>query len=507
MAEAMPKPGVWTRVVYGVGSVAFGTKDAGFNTFLLIYYNQVLGVRASLVSLAAAIALVVDALTDPLIGEISDNWRSRLGRRHPFMYSAALPIAVFYFLLWNPPHWKPENLFFYLLAMAILVRICISLYEVPSTALTAELSPDYTERTTLLSFRWLFGAFGAGITIAVALSRFMVPTKTQPAGILNPHGYFNYSIMAAAIMFASITISAVGTHNRIRYLHQLPTKRQASLAALAREVVHSLSNGSFVSVTVSAIFGGVAGGLVTALGTYINIYFWKFTPQQLAFLGAAAALATILAVVLAPPVTAIFGKKRGYMVTAVGSLIVNNITITLKLFGLLPVSNANLLLGILFVTTTIGLALAICCLILVGSMITDVVEDSQLKTGRRSEGLFSAAIAFVAKSTSGFGILLSGLLIDFVHFPKHASPATIDPSVMRQLLFVYMPLQLTLFAISIACLLPYRISHASHEANLARLAGAAAAAETMRTGIEPETTELTVADAESQIRVAAARDH
>src|SRR5215472_10422914 len=96
MAAPMTEPRLWTRIVSGPGSVAFGTKDAGFNAFLLIYYNQVLGVRASLVSLAAAIALVVDALADPLIGEISDNWRSRLGRRHPFMYAAALPIALFY---------------------------------------------------------------------------------------------------------------------------------------------------------------------------------------------------------------------------------------------------------------------------------------------------------------------------------------------------------------------------------------------------------------------------
>lgn len=502
MAEAMPKPGIWTRIVYGLGSVAFGTKDAGFNTFLLIYYNQVLGVRASLVSLAAAIALVADALFDPLIGEISDNWRSRLGRRHPFMYAAALPIALFYFLLWNPPHWQQQNLFLYLLAIAILVRVCISLYEVPSTALTAELSSNYTERTTLLSFRWLFGAFGAGLTLALALTYFMVPTKAQPTGILNPHGYFAYSVMAALVMFASIMISALGTHNRIRYLHQLPARRRASLGILAREVIDSLSNGSFVSVTVAAIFGGVAGGLVAALGTYINTYFWKFTAQQLAVLGAAAALAIVLAVVLAAPITAMFGKKRGFMATAVSSLVVNNITIFLKLFDLLPVSNPNLLLAVLFVTTAIGVALSICCLILVGSMITDVVEDSQLKTGRRSEGLFSAAIAFVAKSTSGFGVLLAGLLIDFVHFPKHASQAAIDPEIMRHLLFIYMPLQLVLYAISIACIVPYRIDRAIHEANLARLSESAA--ETVRTGLDNES-ELTAGEAVSQIRAAGAR--
>jgi len=486
MAETMPRPSLWTKLVYGFGSIAFGTKDAGFNTFLLVYYNQVLGVRASLVSLAAAAALVIDAIADPLIGQISDNWRSRLGRRHPFMYASAVPIALLYFALWNPPPWPAASLFPYLLVIAILVRIAISLYEVPSTALTPELSPDYTERTTLLSFRWLFGALASGVTVAVALTLFMRATKTQPFGILNAAGYLPYSIMAALLMFTSIVLSAAGTHNRIRFMHQIPPRKRTLLRTSAGEVLESISHGSFLSVTFAAIFGGIAGGLVTALGTYINTFFWKFTAGQLAVLGGAAAIALIVAVIIAPVITGLFGKKRGYMVTAVGSLLVNNIAITLKLFGYLETSDTNLLLAILFVTTATGLALAISSLILVGSMITDVVEDSQLRTGRRSEGLFSAAISFVAKATSGFGVLLSGLLIDYVHFPKHASPLTIDPGVMRDLLFVYMPLQLALFAISILCLTRYTIDRNTHESNLKRLSDAAAMAESEAAGIHIE---------------------
>lgn len=483
MAEAMPKAGLWTKTVYGLGSIAFGTKDAGFNTFLLVYYNQVLGVRASLVSLAAAIALVVDAVADPMIGHISDNWRSRLGRRHPFMYASAVPMAILYFVLWNPPHWQPANLFPYVLVMAILVRVSLSLYEVPSTALTPELSPDYTERTSLLSFRWFFGALAAGVTIFVALSQFMKATKAQPYGLLNANGYFPYSVMAALLILASVLLSAAGTHNRIRYLHQLPARKRLSLLKSLREVFESVSNGSFLSVTVASIFGGIGLGLVTALGTYINTFFWKFTSGQLAVLGGAAALALLIAVVVSPLITRTFGKKSGYMVAAAGSLVVNNITITLKLFGLFNVSNPNLLLAILFVTTTIGLAFGIASFILVGAMITDVVEDSQIKTGRRSEGLFSAAIAFVAKSTSGFGVLLSGLLIDYVHFPVHASPVTIDPQVMRHLLFIYMPVQILLFTISLGCITLYRIDRTTHEANLKRLSEAAAIAEAEETGV------------------------
>jgi Na+/melibiose symporter-like transporter len=482
MAVAEKALGRGTKLVYGLGSAAFGIKDAGFNTFLLIYYNQVLGVSATLVSFAIMIALVADAILNPIIGEVSDNWRSRLGRRHPFMYAAALPSALFYFLLWNPPHLPANQLFVYLVALAILVRIAIAVYEIPSMALAPELSPDYDGRTSLMAYRFLFQILGNGVTVAVALAFLMKATAAQPTGILNRNGYFAYSVMAAVLILASILASAYGTRGRIAQLRQLPPRRHTSFAQIAREMFQSLSNGPFLVVTVSSLFGGIAMGIVTALGTYFGTYFWKFTPQQLSVLGLAALIAAAISAWLAPAASKRFQKKRAYMITAFSSLLVTNVAMTLKLFGLLPPDGSGALLAVFFVTTTIGLALAIASFIIVLSMITDVVEDSEIKTGRRSEGLFSASISFVNKATSGFGVLIAGILIDLVHFPAHASVATIDPAIPRNLALIYMPTQLFFFVLAISVLSFYRIDRETHESNLARLAEAAALAEESEEG-------------------------
>jgi Na+/melibiose symporter-like transporter len=479
-AGGIPAPRLGTKLVYGLGSVAFGTKDFGFSTFLLIFYNQVLGLSATLVSVAIMIALFADAIFDPIIGEISDNWRSRLGRRHPFMYGAALPIAIFYFLLWNPPHWQGVQLFGYLVVAAILVRMAIACYEIPSAALAPELSPDYNQRTSLMGYRFLFGTVGGATTVVIAFFFFMVATKAQPTGILNRSGYFSYSILAALVMMASILLSAWGTHSRIKYMQQLAVRHRPPLRQLAREMFESLSHRSLLMVTVASLFSGMALGLGSVLGTYFGTYFWRFTPQQLSVLIISALFAAFLAVPLATISSQRMDKRPAFIATAFGSLFINNITMTLKLFHLLPPDGSSALLLVFFATTTIGVALAIASGILVASMITDVVEDSQLQTGRRSEGLFSASLSFVSKATSGLGILMAGLLIDFVHFPKLAAPATIDivaPHAVRNLVLIYMPVQIVLWIIAISLVGGYRIDRKTHEHNLQRLAEAAALAE------------------------------
>ena len=113
-----------TKFAFGVGQLAEGLKTSALNTFLLFYYNQVLELPGTLAGLAVAIALVFDAVSDPLTGSLSDNWRGRLGRRHPFMYASAVPLAISFFLLFSPPEGLSEwGLFFWLATMVLLLSL------------------------------------------------------------------------------------------------------------------------------------------------------------------------------------------------------------------------------------------------------------------------------------------------------------------------------------------------------------------------------------------------
>jgi GPH family glycoside/pentoside/hexuronide:cation symporter len=171
-----------TQFFYGLGAAPYGIKDNGFSYFLLIFYSQVLGLSPVMTSAALSIAIIVDAITDPIIGYISDNWRSRWGRRHPFMYLAIVPICVSYAYMWNPPAdvmASEQALFVYLVAMAVTVRIFLTFFEVPNTALISELTEDYDARTKLMGLRYMFGWLG-GIGMAfLAYSVFLRETESS----------------------------------------------------------------------------------------------------------------------------------------------------------------------------------------------------------------------------------------------------------------------------------------------------------------------------------------
>lgn len=470
---ASGKLSIPTKLFYGFGSVAFGVKDQGFSYLLLIFYNQVVGLPSATVGLAIMVALLFDSLLDPIMGQVSDNWRSKWGRRHPFMYAAAIPVAVSYLLLWNPPNWSHEALFFYLIVVAVVIRSFITMYEIPSAALAPELTTDYDERTKVLSYRYFFGWFG-GLTMTVlALQVFLKPDATHPVGQLNPAGYQVYALVASAIMFGAIMISAMGTHRHIARF-KTPPQRKLTLGQLAKEMFSTLTHRSFLVLMGAGLFNAMAQGLVLSLNLYFNTYFWELSAGQVAFLAAGNFVSAALAFALAAPLSKWMGKKPAAQLTKVLAFVISFVPISLRLLDVFPANGAPAVIPILFLQTIFSTAFSIISSILISSMIADVVEDSELRTGRRSEGLFFSAAAFVAKAVSGVGIFASSMILVFVAFPQGAKPGQVPVDVIRDLGVVYLIVLAALYGAAITCVSLYRITRAGHAETLSRLAAAAA---------------------------------
>jgi Na+/melibiose symporter-like transporter len=458
---------VKTKVFYGLGSVAYGVKDQGFGGLLLFFYNQVIGLPSLEVSFAIFIVLFFDAFVDPIVGQISDNLKTPLGRRHPLMYAAAFPVAISYYFLWTPPHWSPNTLFFYLIGIAIVVRIFISLYEIPSSALAPEMTDDYDQRTSFLAYRYFFGAV-AGAAMSLTVFRFILrPDATHPVGQLNPAGYPLYAFIAAVVMVTSILVSTRGTQRFIP-LFRLPAAKRPTLGETLREMGAALSHRPFVILISAAIFGTTAIGLSVALALYFYTFFWGLAANQVSIFAGAALIGAFVGPLLAGPISKRLEKKNAAILFYALFLLISPAPIWLRLLGLFPANGSPLLFPLLFVERTFSAILGAATLILFSSMIADVVEDNAVRTGKRSEGLFFAGISFIAKILQGAGIILAGMFASGLH--RNGATAHVDPAAARHLAYLYLPSLVVLYGTGMFILSRYRITRAQHEGNLRHLA-------------------------------------
>jgi len=262
----------------------------------------------------------------------------------------------------------------------------------------------------------------------------------------------------------------VGTHRHIPRL-RVPPVRKISLGQVFREMASTVAHRSFLMLIVAALFNAMAQGLVLSLTLYMGTYLWQLSSGQIALLAASNFLSAILALVLAPPVSKAFGKRDAARVMKALSIVFAVSPIGLRLLGVLPENGDPLLLPILLVAGTLATATTIITAILISSMMADVVEDSELRTGRRSEGLFFSVNAFVAKAVSGVGIFISSAILALIAFPRDAQPGQVAPEVIDRLGFAYICVVAALYTGAILAISLYRITRADHDANVRKLAG------------------------------------
>jgi len=469
MSEDRPPLGYATKLLYATGAVANAVKSRGLTTFLMIFYNQVVGLPPQTVTFVLMIALIFDAVVDPLVGQISDNCRSRLGRRHPFMYAAALPVSIAFYLLWNPPAGASEpQLFAYLLVCLLTIRLFDTFFELPHSALAPELAKDYDARTRLLALRALFAVVGGlGMTL-LAYQVFLRENADGSGGVLAREGYFAYSVTAAGLIFATILISTRGTQSQIPHLSQAPG-RKITLRAMAREVAATLNNRAFAVATATGMLFAVAAGSRYGLEIYFNLYFWELTQAQIALLTTIGVGGSAVGVLFAPRIARRLGKKRGALILSVISLAAVVAPVMARLVEMMPANGTAALIWLLGLEVAVNTAAASGVGVLLVSLVADIIEDAEVKTGRRSEGLLMSAENLFKKVVSGVGVFIAGSVLGFVNFPQNAQRGAVDPAILHQLGLIYLPTVLIIYGLGVACLFAFDIDRPRHEDNLRRL--------------------------------------
>jgi GPH family glycoside/pentoside/hexuronide:cation symporter len=187
---------------YAIGAVPGGVGALAFS-YLVFYYNQVLGIPASAIGAAAVLVSAFDALTDPIAGAISDRTRGRLGRRHPYLFAAVIPSSLLFYWMWAPPAGLSlVALMSVLVSVHLFKRLVDTFYSVPYLALGAELTSQYEERTRVATARSIYFHVGRAVAGGMLLLVFLQPTPEYPNGQLNPAAYPRFGAVFAVLTAA-----------------------------------------------------------------------------------------------------------------------------------------------------------------------------------------------------------------------------------------------------------------------------------------------------------------
>lgn len=468
MAPGEAPPLSWRTILfYGLGSASNGIKNRSIGAFLLLFYGQVVGIPATWIGSALAITLILDGLFDPVVGQISDNLRSRWGRRHPFMYAAAIPYAALFVLLWMPPAgWSDGALLAYMTGCVIGLRMIDTFFEVPASALAAELTPDYHQRTTLVACRYFFTFAGGLLMVWIAYRFFFDEAR---GGLFVRENYGRYGLLAATLIATSILACAIGTHGRIPWLRH-PPERRLTAGVMVRELAQTLANTSLWLANGAGLFTAIATGMVGGLGTYFQVYFWGLTPAQQSYLPLAGMVAALLGVLAGPRLTRRFGKRWAAVGMFAALALVSVTPVSLRLMGLMPANGSNAVVGVLLVEALLVGALTLMTSMAITSMIVDIAEDSEVRTGRRSEGILVSVDNVLKKTTAGAGVFAASLILQAAGLSEQVRPGEVASEGLRTMALIYVPAVLAIYGGAIAALLVFRLDERTHAANLATLA-------------------------------------
>jgi Na+/melibiose symporter-like transporter len=467
-----------TKIAFGVGNAGEQVAAVTVSSYAMLYYNQVLGLPAYLAGLALSASLILDGLADPIAGGLSDRTRSKLGRRHVYMYLAPIPIALAFLALFNPPKGLSEGaLFWWFLVSVGSLRAFVSFYETPHLALGGELSTHYTERSKIMGWNALVGWLGTAATTWIALTYFFKKTPEYPRGLLNPAPWGHYSMVMSVILLAAMFGSAWFTRDRVKLLPQPPKDLPPfSPFEFLKDMGKVLSNMNFVWILVGFFFTSLMIGLRNALHIYVNTFFWGLTSEQLRFFLLSSLFGIAVAFFVAPRLHGRFDKKWTMMVASVFYAIMPSIPVWMGMAGIMKPGDPYVL-QVVIVFAALHAAVASISLMSVLSVLADIADENELKFGVRQEGALYAMRALFGKIDQAIGAAFAGFVLTLIAFPVKAKVGEIPPTVLKDLLLWDGIIAIIPGLASTFIYTQLKVNRASYEATKAALAA--------RRGAEP----------------------
>jgi len=399
------------KLVYGLGAFVNNILAAAIGGMVIVL-NLGLGMNPALVGLLGALPRLTDAITDPLMGYISDNTRSRWGRRRPYIFFGAIAVGIVFALLWQLPGGKSEMFYFwYFLGGSLIFYLAYTIYATPWVALGYELTPDYHERTRLMGVQNFIGNIAYMISpyfLAIMYSKQLFVDEVEGAASL--------AIMIGVLVIALGVLPAIFLRERFKDVGDGDADNPGGVLQSIKNFFHgfamTLKFKPFLKLCAATflVFNGFI--LIASFQSYVIIYyvFNGDAAKGADFVGHSGLLQAISALLVIGLVTLLatkIGKRRAFYVSTGVSMI----GYVLKWFCYTP-DNPWLLL-IPAPLMAFGLA---GLFTLMPSMIADVVDMDELNTHERREGMYGSIFWWVVKLGQAVAIFAGGVLLNVTGF-------------------------------------------------------------------------------------------
>jgi len=409
---------------YALGEGAVSITMNGIANFAMLYYTQVLGLSAAYAGLALSVTTLWDAVTDPVMGHVTDNTRSRFGRRQPYLLWGGVALAVSFFLLWALPEKfsTAAAIFWCVLLINLVVRTAVTVFVVPYTALGFEICPDYENRSRLQGVRYFINQVTNLVFGAFAWSLFfrdrVAADGSRIDGTLIQSNYLTMGAVLAVVTMIMILFSIAATRRYAvdnRGVHMEGNSLRAFLTDISSIFKDRLAWYVFGFFGVAQL----AMLLTSQIQMFTYVDYMHFTAAEKTGVHGTGMVAFALASLSLNRLVRRFDKKpAGYFGMALsmigglalfvlftGGVVEPGQTVAVA-GGVLPL--AAILFGLFQGMWWGGCGILVPLAL---SMIADISEINQVRTGVLKDGSYSAVFSFFMKASASLGLLITGWLV------------------------------------------------------------------------------------------------
>ncbi|NOK63554.1 MAG: MFS transporter [Chloroflexi bacterium AL-W] len=443
-----------TKLAFGAGDLGPAIATGVLSFFQLFFLTTVAGLPANVAGSILLVVKIWDALSDPVVGWLSDRTVSKHGRRRPWLLYGALPFGISFFLLWLVPPFGDGGKIAYYLVLMLIFNTLFTVVNVPYTALTPELTRDYDERTSLNAYRFAFsiggGLFAATVHQLIINGFCANPDNCQ--GVVQQPGYVAAGALWGIMVALPFLWCFFGTKERYT---SAPSDDKMGLVDQVRV---ALSNRPFLFVIGIYLCSWLAVQ-ITASIIIFYVTFWLENPDLIPITLFAVQGSAFVFLFIWNAVSRRIGKKAVYITGMLFWIVVQSV-----LFFVQPGQESLTL--ILAVLAGIGIATAY---LIPWSMMPDVIELDELQTGQRREGIFYGFMVLLQKLGLALGLFLVGQVLAFQGFREDAPIGQQPESALLAIRLMLGPIPAVVLICGIVLAIFYPITKQKHAEMLVQI--------------------------------------